>query len=474
MKSHAAARNSPVMRAIAGLWSVAGVVAAALLLTSCAGEELQPDYAGARELIAETTGATEVYDPEQPPLSPDAIEAFLRDGLSLDEALRLALLNSRRLQAGFMGLGIARADFVQAGLLENPTLGLGLLFPSGSGSSRITGGLAQNAMDLLRIPARRRAAAAGMEQQLLALGRQAGELVVDTQTAYFEGVASRRLRVAAEAGADLARRSAEAVAERVDRGVATATDASLARTLALGADLEVRRTRRAEVGSARRLAGLLSLTVDLIEVPLIDALPAAGADLVDRETLVGYALSNRLDLRTADAAIRAAEERVAVARGEALPEVTLGLGYERPEGEDTSVLGPELDLELPVFDGNEAQISRAEFELEQLRRLGEAMVAEAGQQVRAAADQRQLAVATARFVEDEVLPQAERVMALARKAYDGGDTNLLTLLQAETAAITARATLVEARLLAALARVDLERALGGPLPDELRAAATIP
>jgi cobalt-zinc-cadmium efflux system outer membrane protein len=444
---------------------MAVVVIATTLIAGCAIEDLRPDYEGARDLIATSTGRADVYDPEATPLSQSEIDAFLRDGLSLDEALRLALLNSRRLQAGFMGLGIGRAEYVQAGLLENPTLGIGLMFPSGGGRSRLNGSLAQNVMDLWRIPNRRRVAAAGMERQLLELGRQAGELVVDTKTAYYESVAARASRLAIEAGANVAHRSADAVIVRVSKGVATQTDAGLALNLALGADLKVRQGGRAEVVAIRRLASLLSLNTDLFDVPLTDALPVLARGTVEPEVLVEHAFESRLDLRAVAAAITVAEEQLALEHKNAMPDVSVGLESERPEGGGRSLIGPGVGVELPIFDRNEAQISRAGFELEQLRRLGEAMAAEVGQQVRAAIDRLRLAVDASSFVEDEVLPQAERGMALAHRAYELGATTVLSLLEAETAVLTARSTIIDVRLEAALAMVDLERALGGPLPD---------
>ena len=63
-----------------------------------------------------------------------------------------------------MGLGIARADYVQAGLLENPTLGLSFLFPAGGGQTRVAADLAQSIMEIWRLSERRRAATAGMDK----------------------------------------------------------------------------------------------------------------------------------------------------------------------------------------------------------------------------------------------------------------------------------------------------------------------
>src|SRR5262249_39778492 len=151
------------------------------------------DQERARMLIRESTGQREIYDPNAPPIPADEIRSMLADGLGLDEALRLALLNSRRLQSGFVGLGVARADFVQAGLLKNPELGISFLLPSGGGRPKITADLVQSLVDLWELPARQKVAEELLEQRIFELSRLAGELVVQTKDAYFESVAARDL-----------------------------------------------------------------------------------------------------------------------------------------------------------------------------------------------------------------------------------------------------------------------------------------
>ena len=105
-----------------------GAVLLAAICTACSATEVDPsaDQQRTRTLIREATGRAEVFDPEAAPLSAQEIDAALADGLGLDEALRLALLNSRRLQAGFLGLGVARADFAGRPA-QNPSLGIGFL-----------------------------------------------------------------------------------------------------------------------------------------------------------------------------------------------------------------------------------------------------------------------------------------------------------------------------------------------------------
>jgi outer membrane protein TolC len=433
-------------------------------LGGCATVDPGPDYAEARREIQATTGQAEVHDPEGPVLAPGEIDALLVDGLGLDEATRLALLNNRRLQAGFLALGIARADFVQAGLLENPSLSLAFLFPDSGGRVRWAADLLGSVAEIWRLPARQALAQAGLEQRILELSRFAGELVAETRTAYLESVAARAARSVAGEDLELARRSLAGVRRQVEEGAASRTDAMLAEGLALGAELALQQAEREEVGSTRKLAALLSLEQDLLAVSLTDPLPAPAVLGLEREELVEASSNTRADLRASGRAIATAEQRVALERRRKFG-LDAGLSAERPEGGSSAdlLLGPAATIELPVFDQNQAQVSRAEFELAQLRKEHEALVAEIHQEVRAALDKAEVAARAATFAESELLPQAVNTAALAEKAFELGDTTVLSLLQAQRAALDARRTALQTLLEAALARVELERAAGSPL-----------
>lgn len=435
----------------------------------CASVDPRADYEEARREIRAATGEAEVHDPGEPALSSGEIGGVLADGLGLAEATRLALLNNRRLQAGFRSLGVARADYVQAGLLENPSLSLAFLFPEGGGRARWTADLVGSVAEIWRIPARRALARAGLEQRILELSRFAGELVAGTRAAYLEGVAAREGRSLARENVELARRSLAGVRRQVEEGVASRTDEGLAESLALAAELASQRAERGEAASLRRLAALLSLEEDLLGVTMSDPLPDPAWPAwrgPEREQLVEESVSARADVRAAERAVAVAEERVALERRR-----TFGLGAgasaERPEGGSSAdlLVGPAATVELPIFDRNQAQVSRAELELAERRREREALVAEVRQEVRAALDRAEVASRAAVFARDELVPQALRTAALAERAYELGDTTVLTLLEARKAALEARRTELEALLEAALSRIDLERAAGAPLGD---------
>lgn len=450
-------RTSTMKRSVAG--------ACVAMLGACAAVDPRPDHAEARSLIQATTGQVDVFDPEAELLTEREIESVIADGLTLDEALRLALLNNRRLQAGFMRLGVRRAEFVQAGLLANPSLSLAFLFPSGGGRTKVQGDLIESVAEIWQLPLRRERARIELGREVLEVSRSAGELVADTKDAYFDSVAARDVRAAAAQGADLARRSLEAVRQQVQGGVATMTEENLALSSALSAELAFRRAEREDVSAKRRLAALLSLEADLLSVSLSDGLPDPIVTEYDREELVMQARASRLDVKAAEAAVRAAETDVKSQRRRTISKLEAGLSFERPEsGGTTSFLGgPAGSIELPLFDQNQAQISRAEYRRDELRKEYEALLADVSQSVRSAVDRASAAARTARFVGDELLPQAEAAAALATSAFELGDTTLLPLLESQRAALLARQARVEALLEAAKTRVDVERSAGAPL-----------
>ena len=72
--------------------------------------------------------------------APDEIEhdvqTLLAQPLSLDNAVRIALLNNRELRADLFGLGVARGQLVQANLFPNVEFDVAVRFPRGGNHPR--------------------------------------------------------------------------------------------------------------------------------------------------------------------------------------------------------------------------------------------------------------------------------------------------------------------------------------------------
>jgi outer membrane protein TolC len=93
------------------------------------------------------------------------VQTLLRHELTAERAVQVALLNNRELQARFEEIGIAQADVIQAGLISNPNFAGSFRFPDRPPSgTNIEYSIAQNFLDLLVLPLRKRIAAAQLAQ----------------------------------------------------------------------------------------------------------------------------------------------------------------------------------------------------------------------------------------------------------------------------------------------------------------------
>lgn len=440
------------------------LVFSTLLATSCVQVDPGPDFQEARKLVEETTGRQEVFDPLAPVLSNEEIDAVLADGLSLDEAMRLALVNNRELQADFQEIGVAHADWVQSRLLSNPSLDVLLRFPIDGGASTLEALLGVELLEIWRIPIRTEAASRDLEATVLRIARRAGERLAEARRTYYEAVAADELYGVAQENVELARRSFEAVKDLHEAGAADAFDENLSQGPLLAAQLALR-TARIEMANAKRdLGKILSIDGPVEALELTDRLPDPVSAEVDTEALVQEALISRLDLRALSAAIDALDARVRLERRKAWGELSAGPEFQEegsPSGGD--VVGPGIGLTLPIFDQNQAQVARAEFRLQQMVKLREAAQVAVAQDVRASADRVSTSARNLAFYGEELLPQAERSLDLARQSYAAGRTTLLALIETQRQVLEARRGYVTLRLEAAMSATELERDVGAPL-----------
>ena len=474
---------------------------AVLLLIGCQVNP-KPDYDRANELIRESTSLEAVENPEAQGIVQEDLDRQLADGLGFDEALRLALCNSRRLQSSFLEIGLARADWVQSGLLSNPTLGLALLFPEGGGRSNLQFSLAQNIVDLWQLPVKRRIAERELERTILHVARLAGELANDAKRAYYGAVAQDHLARLAEENVAVLSKSYETIRAQREAGTVSALDENLARGEMLQAQLALRDAQLLATNARRKLARLLSIETDLRDVRLLDPLPAPTALTLDADALIALAREKRLDLRAVRQAAEASDEKTRLEYLKVFPEITVGPYLERLErraqpGRKTladfarasiaagtptvpdiqsrgqrraeesqeidTMLGPTVSMTLPIFDQNQAQVARARLTHAQAVKSYEDLQINIAQDIRIAADHAAVSWTQVAFYHDELIPQATRNVEFAEISYKAGDADIVALLQAQRTAIQVRQAHFATWSEAATAWADLELAVGVPL-----------
>lgn len=485
------------LRAIATVGSILGMAFA-----SCVAVDPRSDWRRAGDLILERTGAHEVYDPSGDAVSDERIVELLSDGVTREEAVQIALLNNRGLQAAFETIGASRSDVVQSGLLSNPSLSLSVRFPEGGGRSNLTAGFAQQIVDLWQIPVRKRVAEAELEQVIFSVADQALRLTVEVRRAYDQFMALEQTRALTRENLELAERSLQLAQARFEAGEVGQVDVNLARTNLINLQLEAIVVRRDREEARHALARLFGRSRSRVDWRLAGTWPEPPAEIEDEEAVLLSALQNRPDARVEALRIRAAEAELERQIRNVFPNVTIGLEAERSErralpgrkvladtarssiasGQLTApsiqsrserqrersqvidlLLGPTLDVTLPLLDQNQAQIAKATFKVRELRAAFENLLDVVAQEVADALNAMQASAELVRFYELEALPQARLSVEAARHTYEAGEQSVLVLIEAQQALIAQQRAQVNALRNLSQAQAELERAVGGRL-----------
>ncbi|MBS1146857.1 MAG: putative copper resistance-related lipoprotein, partial [Proteobacteria bacterium] len=222
------------------------------------------------------------------------IDALLAKPLSVDDAVQIALLNNPGLQAAYNTLGIAEADWVAAQRLPNP--GLSIARKTRGTEVELERTLFFNLAALLTMPTR-----ADIEQRLFEQTRRTLvldvlRLAAETRKAWVVAVAAgqtaeyqNQAMQAAEAGAELARRMAQA-------GNWSKLKQAREQTFYADSALAVARAGQAKRAARERLARLMGLTrADRVQLP--DRLPDLPASIPMLPDVEQQAMDSRIDLQ---------------------------------------------------------------------------------------------------------------------------------------------------------------------------------
>jgi outer membrane protein TolC len=163
-------------------------------------------------------------------------------------------------------------------------------------------------------------------------------------------------------------------------------------------------------------------------------IPEFPAALPDRDSLIALALEQRPMLRAGQQEILAADEAHSFSKKEKWPDFQLGAIYGQrpmPDGSTDRMMSFMLGFNLPIFGGRSRMRDEAQAMQDMTRADLASMEADTrGRVVVAYADLRQ-----ARELRDlyrvTLLPQARATFASSLAAYQVGDVNLMTLLDAQ-------------------------------------------
>lgn len=387
------------------------------------------------------------------------VTELLRQPLTADAAVQLALLNHRGLQAQLHELGLSEAELVQASRLPNPGFSFGR-FKAGD-EREIERGLHFSLARIVALPWLREAAQRRFEATQSEVAMRVLEHGADTRRAWVRAVAAqeglryaRQVMRAAEASAELARRMQQ---------VGNFSTLQRAREQAFYADaaLGVARAEQAERAAREKLTRRLGLWGAQTAFTLPERLPDLPRNVRELPEAERTAIAQRLDLQAA----RLAAQQLGAEQGFArIAPWTDGLelGLEsNSSNEGPGSRGWELGLELPLFDWGGARRAQAAHAYRQAVLRAEQAAIDARSEVREAYGAYRTAYDMARHHREEIVPLRQKVLDENVLRYNGMLIGVFELLADARLQIASVQASIDALRDFWLAETDLDMALIG-------------
>jgi len=313
----------------------------------------------------------------------------------------------------------------------------------------------------------RQGAGAEMDAAQASMVDQEYDVVLQTQTAFFQALRQDELVAVAQARVDQAGQSLELARTRANLRVATISDTLRARLELVNARQQLLQSeaamRTARVNLGRRVG---------VEGPVLPVVPESldPAPLsISEEDLLTEAVMQAPSVLAAEAQQASARASAQASRSSYFPSLSMSTGYNW-NNQNASFAGGRtswrwaLSASLPIFNGftREAQVARASESLRvaevQARdaRLGARAEATAALETHRTA---QLAIAIAQ----EAVALAQEDLRVVRERYEQGVARIFDVVESQIALDQARVDLVGARFDYVIARAELEAIVGREL-----------
>lgn len=408
---------------------------------------------------ASPAGAASAFDPA--------------DGIACNEAEVIALVFNADLRMARLKAGVTRATAENSGLWEDPTIGVDLarivestpepwkVFASAGITIPVSGRLgiekqragAQHAAELARVAQREWSVRMDVRRGWSEWSALEARLAA---TREFLGRVEQILAVVEkmEQAGEMAR--TEARLFRIERAAKAAEFAVLESQVRQG-ELRLRqlmgvspaaplRLHAAGVGTGRAIAGPIA------DVP----------EFARRSPAV----------LVAAAEYEAAEKALELEVRKQYPDVHVGPGYGREDGQDQILLG--LSLPVPILNANRRGIAEARAQREVARAGVEGTLEQTIGALRASELRLEAAAQRRRTFETEIVPLVDAQYADAREVARLGEVNTLVLLESLTRQHEAKIGLIDAARDEAIAAADLEEIIGPEIIGTLHAPVPPP
>jgi len=389
-------------------------------------------------------------------------QELLSRPLSMDDAVQIALLNNRGLQASYGELGISEADLVQAGRLPNP--GFSFSRTHGGNDLSINRTFTLGLLNVLTLPLATRIESRRFEQTKLLAADAMLKVAADARRAYVNAVAAEQaaayatqVKDSAEAGAELALRMQQA-------GNFSKLDYAREQAFYADAAAQLAKTRQQSVSAREKLTRTMGLWGAGTQYTLPERLPDLPRNRPELNDLESFAMQNRLDIQAAKLQTQSVASSLGLSKATRFINA-LDVGYQNNfTTSDGHEQGYEISVEIPVFNWGGSKVARAEaIYMQSVNRVAETAI-NARSEVRESYSAYLTDYDVAKHYRDEVVPIRKTISDELLLRYNGMLASVFELLSDSRDQVGAVNSYIDALKDYWLAETDLQQAVGGRLP----------
>lgn len=455
-----------------------------MTLAGCVEQQIDEAFEQVRNTAGDRLGEEVVWlrDTAAEEQVADTLVGLLNAELEADQAVRIALLNNRRLQATYSEVGIAAAQLVKAWLIENPVLTGQVRFAHNRPLYEME--IVQNFLDVLLLPLRVSVAEAQLEASKARVAAEVIEVASDTRRTFYRYQARLQLLHYWQ-GLLLAAESSYDMALQLRRG-GNISELRLAREQAMYEQLkmDIAETELAAVQDRERLNILMGLWGAATTWRARPELPPPSDLDRDPQEVERQAVENSLDLRVALYNLTAEARRLGLDSIEAVvPQLGLGVSVEserpteyrldnkRRSGRTEYKLeehvveewqvGPNFEVPIPIWNWGQAAYAGGRMEILRRWNLYTSLAIDIRASARAAEFRLRTAHQRVRFAEGLLVPLGDAVFEQSHLQYNAMFIGVFDLLRAKEDQLRTYQSYVQALAEYWDARTDLEQLLLG-------------
>ncbi len=379
--------------------------------------------------------------------------------LTLEDAVSAALKHNPHLNVSQFNTRLAETDVLQASFFPNPelefeyenfdepekTLSIGYLIE--------LGGKRKHRMEV---------AGAAAELASVELDAARIEIIYETAAAFIHVlVAQENLRISMEKE-KLANQVFETSRERVLAGRVSPLEqvtADIQRKNAMldvqksKDDLLIARTNLSSMwGSSEAAFNKAKGVLDRIQsIPSFDALAAA--------------MENSPMIKAKRSEINIAETSLELEKRNRIPDLTLSGGVKQTDESDDTIYIVGLSVPIPLFDHNQAVVSRAAAELGRQAAALDAEKNRLNKDLKIAYQALQTAHRQVHIIKTDILPSAQKVLDGVKEGYQEGEFSFLDMLEAQSTLYESHVSYIHSLEQYHYAVIDLEKLLGKDISE---------